>query len=407
MKPMRAIYEGKCVVNTLAGTGKRGSRDGRQTEAEFYRPSSVAIDDENNIFVADSGNKCLRKISAIDGIVSTIAIIGTDAIPEFHCPSSIAMRRNGDVIVADALHFRVCAVSPATGIITTVAGCGEKGFLDGPVHETAFGHLFGVAVDLYDNIIVSDHGNRCIRIISAAHACTWTIAGCGEEGYRDGASRTAQFSNPSGVAVGPTGDIFVADCGNHCIRKINVAAHIVSTVAGTGKSGWRDGDVEEAQFHAPVDVAVDAHARIYVADSLNNCIRRIDPACGRVVTIAGTGERGFLYGIASAAKFSTPYGIDVNDGVLYIADKDNQVIRSIADGAEECVMDSVLELDTLRRKLQDNEDSQLCKVCFSRRRKCLFVPCCHLVCCAPCADRVQKCPVCCEPIANVYRVYEA
>eukprot|EP00397_Hematodinium_sp_SG-2012_P031806 GEMP01033802.1.p1 GENE.GEMP01033802.1~~GEMP01033802.1.p1 ORF type:complete len:416 (-),score=108.27 GEMP01033802.1:362-1609(-) len=410
-----AIYEDSFVVKTFAGSGKHGHRDGKRAEAEFNVPASLVVDRDNSVFVCDNWNYCVRKISAADGVVYTIAGTGSKGFrdgtkqdAQFVDPRSMALTSDGGLIVTDTSNHRIRAVSPNTRSIKTVAGCGERDLRDGPAGDAAFASPCGVALDADDNIIVSDSLNHCIRMISATHSWTWTIAGNGEPGYRDGVARRAQFSDPRGLAVNLAGDIFVADRDNHCIRRIEAGTRAVSTVAGTGQRGWRDGTAKVAEFDTPADVAVDMLGRIYVADSMNHCIRRIDPTKGEVITIAGVGNRGLIDGSGRTAEFCTPVGIDVTkDGVLHVADLENSVIRVVMEVNDERVMVSSRELHELREKLREKEDSRLCKVCYDRPRECSFSPCGHIVCCMQCAKRVDDCPVCCATIKKSQRVYEA
>eukprot|EP00397_Hematodinium_sp_SG-2012_P035620 GEMP01038336.1.p1 GENE.GEMP01038336.1~~GEMP01038336.1.p1 ORF type:complete len:442 (+),score=107.15 GEMP01038336.1:363-1688(+) len=436
-----AIYEENFLVKTFAGTRVRGRRDGPVGEATFYSPMSVAIDGEGNVFVADYENHCVRKISPIDGTVTTVAGAGSrgyrdgrKAEAQFAYPTSIAITRTGDLIVADRHNYRIRAISPSTGHVKTIAGCAECGSQDGPVDRAAFACPWGLALDAEDNIIVGDMWNNCIRMVSLPQGCVWTVAGGGDKGHHDGPPRRAYFAHPKGIAVGPSGDIFVADAGNNCVRKIEARTNTVSTLAGNGKEGWRDGDARHAEFNFPRDVAVDAHGRVIVADWGNHCIRRIDPVACRVTTIAGTGKYGFLDGYSNEAKFDRPAGIAVGkDGVIYVADSDNDVIRTVAECPQVTVCMSVLksildeptiastiksELREVIQKYHDDNERQsqsraaeerkrVCKICFERCQDSLFVPCGHLVCCALCANEVSVCPVCREGIQSRQRVYES
>eukprot|EP00397_Hematodinium_sp_SG-2012_P014676 GEMP01014929.1.p1 GENE.GEMP01014929.1~~GEMP01014929.1.p1 ORF type:complete len:421 (+),score=130.63 GEMP01014929.1:395-1657(+) len=411
-----AVYKEEFQVETFAGARRKRDYDDERCEAKFGIPRSVAVDGDNNVFVVDKEHHCVRKITAVHGIVSTLAGTGeegfrdgTNDVAQFHCPRSIAITSNGDIIVADTSNHRIRKIAPDSGAVTTIAGCGEDDFLDGPVHEAAFSLPWAVAVDARDDIIVSDSGNHCIRIISAKNASTWTVAGNGERGYCDGASRKAQFADPRGCVVSLCGDIFVADRGNHCIRKIDARTRVVSTVAGLGKRGWRDGPVKEALFNDPGDITIDAHGFICVADTGNNCIRQINESTGHVVTIAGTGKCGLLNGCGRTAEFGTPVGIDVGvNGVLYVADGTNRVVRSITEKDPEVfVMVSKRELTALEKKEEEQDELRRCRICMDRPRLYMFLPCGHFACCGECAHGVLKCPLCYVAICTVQRVYEA
>ena len=211
---------------------------------------------------------------------------------------------------------------------STVAGDGAPGFRDGPAASARFDDPFGVAVDRQGNVFVADAGaNDRIRRISPAGIVS-TLAG-ERAGFADGARTAARFRTPSGLAVDADGRIYVADTGNHAIRRITPDG-IVTTLAGDGIPGDRDGPAASARFNGPVGVAVDASGTVYVADTYNDRIRTIDPD-GRVRTLAGGGEPGFVDGVGPEARFDTPTGIAVTGrGDIFVADTGNDAIRHIA-----------------------------------------------------------------------------
>jgi len=205
-----------------------------------------------------------------------------------------------------------------TVIVSTLAGNGMQGNVDGAGATAQFNYPHGVAVDASGNVYVGDDLSNRIRKITTTGVVS-TFAG---NGYAE------QFSSPSGIAVDATGNLYVADFGNNRIRKITPAG-VVSTLAGSGTAGFADGAGTTAQFHRPIDVAVDASGNVYVADWRNHSIRKITPA-GVVSTLAGSGEFGFADGEGSAALFHAPSGVavDASDNV-YVADLNNHLIRKI------------------------------------------------------------------------------
>jgi DNA-binding beta-propeller fold protein YncE len=186
-------------------------------------------------------------------------------------PAGVAIDPHGNVIVADFSNHRIRKITPA-GVVSTLAGSGINGFRDGPGVDAQFTDPSGLAVDAAGNAYVADEGNNRIRKIAPDGIVT-TLAGTGARGFRDGAAAEAQFAAPMGIAVDPSGDIFVADSGNHRIREITPAGIVTSLTAST--SGARGPGGADALFQLPTGVAVDARGDVYVADAAANQIQRI------------------------------------------------------------------------------------------------------------------------------------
>ena len=217
----------------------------------------------------------------------------------------------------------------AVGSVSTLAGTGAPGVEDGKADQASFSDPFGIAIDKHGDLIVADAGqaNRIRRITTDGRVLT--IAGS-DEGFRDGDALRAQFNTPSGVAVDPEGNVIIADTSNNRIRRLSADGRTVSTIAGSGVPGFKDGPALEAQFDGPLGVAVDRKGNIFVADAYNDCIRRI-ATDGNVRTLAGVGLPGFDDGDAASASFDTPCGIGVDKrGNVFVADAGNHAIRKIA-----------------------------------------------------------------------------
>ena len=214
-----------------------------------------------------------------------------------------------------------------SGRLSTIAGDGLPGSSDGAGKRTRFADPFGVVLDRDGNLYVADGGNNnSIRKIDLAGVTT-TLAG-GEEGYAEGAGKAAAFNTPSGLAIDGAGNLYVADTGNNAIRKITPQG-VVSTLAGDGLAGDKDGVGAAAQFNGPIGVAVDADGVVYVSDTYNDRIRRIG-IHGEVSTIAGGKRAGLADGAAAQALFDTPTGLAISAaGELYIADTGNSAIRKL------------------------------------------------------------------------------
>jgi hypothetical protein len=341
------------AVTTLAGTAIRqaltggvvisvtGSADGIGGAAQFYSPSGVAVDGAGSVYVADSGNCTIRKVS-ISGVVTTMAgspgqsgnADGSGGSARFNSPGGVAVDSNGNVYVADSGNCSLRKVT-AAGMVTTLAGsAGQPGSADAAGSAARFDFPYGVAVDQAGSVYVADTFNNTVRKISSIGMVTTLAGSAGQAGSTDGVGETAQFYSPSGVAVDEAGNIYVADFGNSTIRKVT-GAGVVTTLAGSaGQSGSADGTGAAALFNGPYGVAVDGAGNVYVADAYNSTIRVVNSA-GMVMTLAGKpGQLGSTDGTGSGARFYYPSGVAVDGaGDVYVADAYNNTIRKVtSDG---------------------------------------------------------------------------
>jgi hypothetical protein len=320
------------VVTTLAGVGP-GHEDGAVGVARFYSPGGVALDAQGNLYVADTYNDTLRKITPA-GLVSTLAGTagswgtnnGTGAVAQFSNPAGLAVDTAGQVFVADEFNHAIRRVTPE-GVVTTLAGQpGTQGTNDGTTATAHFRFPQGVAVDGNGVVYVADTQNHTIRRIAAGVVGTWAGA-AGTTGTNDGPGLTARFQHPAGLVVDALGFVYVADRGNATIRKITPAG-LVSTLAGTpGVFGLSDGTGSAAHFLGPNGLALDGAGNLYVTE-INHCIRKVTPA-GVVTTLAGESYvAGYLDGLGAAVRLNDPRGIAVDPtGILYVADQENNTIR--------------------------------------------------------------------------------
>jgi hypothetical protein len=322
---------------TLAGlAGSLGSADGTGSAARFNFPYSIAIDTAGNVFVADTYNLTIRKVTSA-GVVTTLAgtagstgsTDGTGSAARFRYPEGIAVDTAGNLFVADTFNHTIRKITSA-GVVTTLAGtAGSSGSTNGTGSAARFDFPLDVAVDTAGNVFVADTDNHTIRKITSAGVVTTLAGTAGSSGSTDGTGSAARFNFPSGVSLDTAGNIFVSDQVNNTIRKVT-SAGVVTTLAGTaGSSGSTDGTGSAARFNFPWDIAVDTSGNVFVTDKDNFTIRKITSA-GVVTTLAGTaGSSGSTDGIGSAARFGSPMGIAVDTaGNLFVTDQANHTIRS-------------------------------------------------------------------------------
>jgi hypothetical protein len=329
-------------VSTLAGAaGFAGSADGSGTAALFNMPQGIAVDALGNVYVADTNNSTIRKVTTT-GVVSTLAGVpgqtggsdGTGGSARFYNPFGLAVDTAGNIYVADYDNDTVRKVT-ATGVVSTLAGsAGASGSVDGQGGGARFNHPAAVAVDGAGNVYVIDTSNQTVREISAGGSVT-TLAGTpGIGGSANGSGAAASFFYPGGIASTVAGVVYVADTGNHSIRAMT-SPGVVSTLAGSaGQKGDADGTGSQATFAYPYGASVDGSGHLFIADSGNNTVREVT-AGGGVTTVAGSGglPGGSSDGAGGAARFSNPSGAAVDgSGNVYVADSGNSTIRKIAPG---------------------------------------------------------------------------
>ena len=338
------------TITTIVGMGRRGSGGdgGPAVSALLNGPTGVAVDVAGNVYIADEFNYRIRKVNAW-GIITAFAGTGSgggDGGPAVDArlsrPSGVAVDGEGNVYIADTFNHRIRKVD-STGTITTIAGSGRTGLNNGgfggdggPATAARLREPHGVAVDGAGNLYIADTGNHRIRKVDTSGVIT-TIAGSGGGFNGDGGPAIdAQLYSPHGVAVDGAGNLYIADFRNNRVRKVD-STGTITTIAGTGPSGYLGiyggdgGPAVDAQLYFPSDVALDGAGNLYIADVRNDRIRKVD-STGTITTIAGSGGRGFGGdgGPAVDAQLNQPSGVALDGaGNLYIADTENNRIRVV------------------------------------------------------------------------------
>lgn len=338
------------VITTVAGNGVGGyTGDGvPATTTSLLLPGAVAVDSQNNLFIADTYNSRVRKVDATTSIITTVAGISTsgysgDGGPaiaaQLYDPAGLAFDSNGNLFIADYFNHAVRKITVATGIITTIAGNGTTGYSgDGGLATLAqLSTPSGVAVDSKGDIYISDLGNRVLRRVDGATGIITTFAGTGALGYSGdgGPANLATFGfNLDGVAMDAHGNIYAVDGGNDVIRKIQASTGIITTFAGNGTPGFSGdgGAATLAQFNYPGSISFDQVGNAYISDEVpNERVRRVDSS-GIVTTVVGNGTLGFCGdgGPPLSACLAHPEDTVTDSlGNFYIADLANNRIRKV------------------------------------------------------------------------------
>lgn len=250
---------------------------------------------------------------------------GTGTAAQFNAPAGVVKDASGNLYVTDRDNHRIRKITPA-GVVSTFAGSGTAGFVNGTGTAAQFNQPYGITMDPSGNIYVADRLNAAVRKITPAGVVS-TFAGS-TAGFADGTGTAAQFNELYGIASDASGNIYVPDFFNQRIRKITPAG-VVTTLAGSSSTGLTDGTGSAAAFNFPFSAATDASGNIYISDYYNHAIRKITPG-GAVTTLAGNGTPGNADGTGSAASFRQPAGLVVDgSGTIYVCDLMNNTLRKL------------------------------------------------------------------------------
>jgi prepilin-type N-terminal cleavage/methylation domain-containing protein len=330
-----APADNNAIVTTIAGTSTAGLVDGAGNAAQLSGPIAIAIDSNGVLYVADADNNVIRKVTT-SGVVTTFAGSGTagstdsttGTSAQFNGPRGITVDNSGNVYVADYYNNRIRKITPA-GAVSTLAG-NTLGNNDGVGTSAQFNSPRGVAADNNGNLYVTDTTNNTIRKIVISTATVTTLAGSlsRQVGTADGVGASARFDDPRGIVLdSATGDMYVTDSRNNLIRKVTTSG-AVTTIAGSAAAGTQDGTGLSVRFNEPYGITLGSDGALYVADSLNDRIRKVTTS-GVVTTITGS-SRAFADGTGTSALFDRPRGIvSAGNKVFYIADTGNNRIRKL------------------------------------------------------------------------------
>ncbi len=325
-------------VRTAAGlAGDARHADGPAAVARFADPVGIAVAADGRVYIADAANHCIR-LRTPDGRVATVAgqpgepgmRDGTGGVARLDSPSGITLGWEGSLLVADTGNHAVRRLMPDGRLVTLAGMAGEPGVTNGPATTARFDGPLGIVATPDHAIFVADSGNHSIRRIAPDLAVTTYAGENGDWGARDGPAGTARFNGPVGLALASDGSLWVADSLNHAIRRI-APDGIVTTAAGKlGEDGSSDGPAADARFGKPAELAFDPRGRLYIVDAFLHALRRLDPD-GRVRTVAGiAGQPGDADGNNRAGRFLNPYGIGVlPGGSLMVTDTFNATLREV------------------------------------------------------------------------------
>jgi len=341
---IRRVDHATGIITTVAGNGTFGfSGDGGPaTSAQINFPRGIAVDGFDNLLIADTNNNHVRRVDAASGVIATVAGNGTASFggdgglatsASLNSPWAVASDTSGNILIADYGNSRLRIVAVNTGIITTVAGGGCCSLGDGGLATNAsLSGVVGIAIDSVGNRLITDTFHNRIRQVDAATQIITTVAGGGPAGGDNGPSVAASLAVPAGVAVNSSGDLFLTETYNNRVRRIDHITGAITTVAGTGMIGGYGGPALQSSLDNPTGIAVDSQENLFIVDTFGSVILRVDAVTGILTVVAGGGCCSLGDGgPATSAQLGQPRGTPVVDkaGNLIFSDGFNQRIRRV------------------------------------------------------------------------------
>lgn len=328
-------HEKSPMVSSFAGNGIMGFANGSLPEASFANPMGIAADGTGNLYIADSHNNVIRKISP-NGQVSVLAGSGLEGHEDgkgktasFFYPECLATDKNDNVYVSDTHNNLIRKITPDGTVSTIAGGLGNSAKNSQVGNILRLDNPTGIAVDSRGNIFVADYENDVIRKINTDGSNSVFAGKIGHPGSSDGRGQEASFYLPWGIVIDSANNLYVSDSYNNLIRKISPDGTVL-TIAGKKAKGSTNGPGKMASFLHPAGIALDGSGNLFVADVGNQKIRKITPD-GWVSTYAGNGQRGCINNRDTLASFNKPYGLTIDKmGNLFVVDFLNNVVRKIS-----------------------------------------------------------------------------
>jgi hypothetical protein len=345
------------IMSTVAGTGLKGygGDGGRAFGAALDQPFHCDIDDQGNLFIAEAGNHCIRKVSLKTGVISTVAGTGKkgftgDGGPATQAtlnePYAVVRDAEGNLFIVDRLNAVIRKMDAGTGVVSTVAGNGKKGFSGdgGPATQAMLREPNDCCLDGKGGLLIADVADWRIRRLDLKTGTITTFAGVGKVNLKlrvkierdrvgdGGPAAKAVTPGARAVCADHRGNVYICEREGSSIRKVD-ARGTITTIGGNGLWGYTGdgGDAKDATFAGPKGIRCDAAGHIYVVDCENHCVRKIDAKTNIVTTVAGgrkgTGGDG---GPAPQAGMDRPHGCVIDRaGRLFIADTNNHRVRMV------------------------------------------------------------------------------